>query len=43
VGSVSAPITLAMAMEKGVFGPGQKAALLGIGSGINCLMLGVEW
>jgi 3-oxoacyl-[acyl-carrier-protein] synthase-3 len=43
VGSVSAPITLAMAMEKEVFGPGQKAALLGIGSGINCLMLGVEW
>jgi len=43
VGSVSAPITMAMAMERGVFKPGQKAALLGIGSGINCLMLGVEW
>ena len=43
VGSVSAPITMAMAMEKGVFRPGQKGALLGIGSGINCLMLGVEW
>jgi acyl-CoA:acyl-CoA alkyltransferase len=43
VGSVSAPITMAMAMEKGVFQPGQKGALLGIGSGINCLMLGVEW
>jgi acyl-CoA:acyl-CoA alkyltransferase len=43
VGSVSAPITMAMAMEKGAFRPGQKGALLGIGSGINCLMLGVEW
>jgi 3-oxoacyl-[acyl-carrier-protein] synthase III len=43
VGSVSAPITMAMAMEKGAFLPGQKGALLGIGSGINCLMLGVEW
>ncbi|MDP3480592.1 MAG: 3-oxoacyl-ACP synthase III [Desulfoprunum sp.] len=43
VGSVSAPITMAMAMEQGVFGPGQKAALLGIGSGINCMMLGVDW
>ena len=43
VGSVSAPITMAMAMEQGAFQPGQKAALLGIGSGINCLMLGVEW
>lgn len=43
VGSVSAPLTMAMAMEAGFFRPGQKGALLGIGSGINCLMLGVEW
>lgn len=43
VGSVSAPITMAMAIEQGAFRPGQKGALLGIGSGINCLMLGVEW
>jgi 3-oxoacyl-[acyl-carrier-protein] synthase-3 len=43
VGSVSAPITMAMAIEQGVFNPGQRAALLGIGSGINCMMLGVEW
>lgn len=43
VGSVSAPITMAMAMEQGFFKSGQKGALLGIGSGINCLMLGVTW
>ncbi len=43
VGSVSAPVTLAMAIEQKVFQPGQKGALLGIGSGINCLMLGVDW
>ncbi|MEE4242110.1 MAG: 3-oxoacyl-ACP synthase III [Desulfopila sp.] len=43
VGSVSAPITMAMAIEEGVFQSGQKGAVLGIGSGINCLMLGVEW
>lgn len=43
VGSVSAPITLAMAIEQGAFTKGQKGALLGIGSGINCMMLGVEW
>jgi len=43
VGSVSAPITMAMAMEQDHFHSGQKGALLGIGSGINCLMLGVEW
>lgn len=42
-GSVSAPLTMALGMEAGVFRPGMKAALLGIGSGINCLMLGVEW
>ncbi len=43
VGSVSAPITMAMAMDEGAFRRGQKGALLGIGSGINCMMLGVEW
>jgi 3-oxoacyl-[acyl-carrier-protein] synthase III len=43
VGSVSAPITMAMGIEQGAFQQGQKGALLGIGSGINCLMLGVEW
>lgn len=43
VGSVSAPITMAMAMDEKIFQPGQKAALLGIGSGINCMMLGIEW
>lgn len=43
VGSVSAPITMAMAIEQQEYLPGQKGALLGIGSGINCMMLGVEW
>lgn len=43
VGSVSAPITMAMAIEQQQYLPGQKCALLGIGSGINCMMLGVEW
>jgi 3-oxoacyl-[acyl-carrier-protein] synthase-3 len=42
-GSVSAPVTMAIGIEQGVFRKGQQAALLGIGSGINCLMLGVEW
>jgi 3-oxoacyl-[acyl-carrier-protein] synthase-3 len=43
VGSVSCPITLAKAMEEGVFVLGQKAALLGIGSGLSSLMIAVEW
>jgi 3-oxoacyl-[acyl-carrier-protein] synthase III len=42
-GSVSAPVTMFMGIEQGVFSKGQRSALLGIGSGINCLMLGVEW
>lgn len=43
VGSVSAPVTMAMAIENQHFAPGMKGAMLGIGSGINCLMLGVTW
>ncbi|MBT3921666.1 MAG: 3-oxoacyl-ACP synthase III [Nitrospina sp.] len=42
-GSASLPTTLAMGIEKKVLNPGDKAALLGIGSGLNCLMMGVEW
>jgi len=43
VGSVSAPITLAMGIEQGALQPGQRGAILGIGSGINSLMLGIDW
>jgi 3-oxoacyl-[acyl-carrier-protein] synthase III len=43
VGSVSAPITMAMGIEQGKLKSGQRAALLGIGSGINSVMLGVNW
>ena len=43
VGSVSCPITLARAIEAGEFKVGQKAALLGIGSGLSSLMMAVEW
>ncbi len=43
VGSVSAPITMALGIEQGMLAPGQRAAMLGIGSGINSLMLGIDW
>ena len=43
VGSVSAPITMAMGIKKGHLKSGQKGAILGIGSGINSLMLGIDW
>lgn len=42
-GSAALPITLARAVEANSIRPGDRVALLGIGSGINCLMLAVEW
>lgn len=42
-GSVALPLTLAMGAEGGRLHAGDSVALLGIGSGINCVMLGVEW
>jgi len=42
-GSAALPATLALAVEQGALKQGQKAALLGIGSGLNSLMLAVEW
>lgn len=42
-GSAALPSALAIAAEQGALQAGQKAALLGIGSGLNCLMLAVEW
>ncbi len=42
-GSVALPMTAAIGIEKGHLKPGDHLALLGIGSGINVLMLGVEW
>ncbi len=41
-GSVAVPLTLAVARERGFVQPGERVALLGIGSGLNCLMLGLE-
>lgn len=42
-GSAALPITLARAVEADAIRAGDSVALLGIGSGINCLMLAVEW
>ena len=42
-GAASLPSTLALGVEKKILKQGDKVALLGIGSGLNCLMLGVEW
>ncbi|MHB0959539.1 MAG: 3-oxoacyl-ACP synthase III [Pirellulaceae bacterium] len=42
-GSVALPITLALGLERGQVQPGDRVGLLGIGSGINCLMIAAEW
>jgi 3-oxoacyl-[acyl-carrier-protein] synthase III len=43
MGSVSLPATLALAVEAGVVKEGDRTALFGIGSGLNCMMLALEW
>src|SRR3972149_4463453 len=43
IGSVSLPITMAIGIDQGRLNTGDKVAMLGIGSGIVCLMLGLEW
>ena len=42
-GSVAMPITMAIGIEKGAFEPGQRAVLMGIGSGLVCTMYSVRW
>jgi 3-oxoacyl-[acyl-carrier-protein] synthase-3 len=42
-GSVALPLTLALGLEAGHVKSGDNLALLGIGSGINCLMLAAQW
>ena len=43
MGSVSLPATLAAATEAGAVKEGDRVALFGIGSGLNCMMLAMEW
>ncbi len=43
MGTVSLPLTAALAEEQGHLRPGHRVGLLGIGSGLNCLMIAVEW
>ncbi|HCW45012.1 MAG: 3-oxoacyl-ACP synthase III [Planctomycetia bacterium] len=43
IGTVSIPMTAALAQERGFLTEGQKVAFLGIGSGLVCRMLAWEW
>lgn len=42
-GAAALPLTAALAVERGHVQPGDRVALLGIGSGLNALMLGIDW
>jgi 3-oxoacyl-[acyl-carrier-protein] synthase-3 len=43
MGTVSLPLSAALAEEREFLRSGYRVGLLGIASGLNCLMLGVEW
>ncbi|MCC6572391.1 MAG: 3-oxoacyl-ACP synthase III [Planctomycetes bacterium] len=43
IGSAALPVAVALGSEQGVIKRGDKVALLGIGSGLVCLNLGLEW
>lgn len=42
-GAAALPVTMALGIEQGILTAGDRVAMLGIGSGINCQMLSVEW
>ncbi len=42
-GTAGLPVAVALAEERGFLQPGHRVGLLGIGSGLNCMMLGVDW
>jgi 3-oxoacyl-[acyl-carrier-protein] synthase-3 len=43
IGTVSVPLTAAIAEQRQFLKKGDRVSFLGIGSGLNCLMLGWEW
>ena len=43
MGTVSLPLTAALAEEREFLRPGDRVGFMGIGSGLNCLMLGLHW
>jgi 3-oxoacyl-[acyl-carrier-protein] synthase-3 len=43
MGTVSLPVTAALAEEREFLRPGDRVGFLGLASGMNCLMLGIEW
>lgn len=43
MGTVSLPVAAAIASEHGFLNTGDNVSFLGIGSGLNCIMLGLKW
>jgi 3-oxoacyl-[acyl-carrier-protein] synthase-3 len=43
IGTVSLPLTAALAEEREHLRPGDRVGFMGIGSGLNCMMLGLKW
>jgi 3-oxoacyl-[acyl-carrier-protein] synthase-3 len=43
MGAVSLPATLSAAVDAGAVASGDRVALFGIGSGLNCMILALEW
>jgi 3-oxoacyl-[acyl-carrier-protein] synthase III len=43
MGTAALPVTAAIAEDRGVLKAGQSVGFLGIGSGLTCLMMGLEW
>lgn len=43
MGSVALPISVAIGCDRGHLKHGDKAAMMAAGSGLNCVMLGLEW
>ena len=43
MGTVSLPLSAAIAEEQGFLKTGDRVSFMGIGSGLNCMMLGVQW
>ena len=43
MGTAALPVTAAIADERGILKAGQRVSFLGIGSGLTCLMMGLEW
>jgi len=42
-GSVALPMTMAIGLESGFVQPNENIGMLGIGSGINCVMIAANW